>query len=116
MNKTCSKCHIEKDIDLFPLEMNERKFIYYRNVCKACRSYDRQRQTYKLTQEQQEALLALRRCEICGATGVRFEIDHNHETGKVRGLLCHNCNIALGQIKEKITTLNAMINYLEERN
>ena len=37
------------------------------------------------------------RCAICrtdqpGGAGERFSVDHDHETGKVRGLLCNNCN------------------------
>jgi len=39
-------------------------------------------------------------------------IDHNHETGKVRGLLCGHCNSAIGFAKENIDILNNIINYL----
>lgn len=40
-------------------------------------------------------------------------IDHNHTTGKVRGLLCHPCNVALGLVKENRETLQRMIEYVE---
>lgn len=41
-------------------------------------------------------------------------IDHDKQTGKVRGLLCHNCNWALGHFKEKEENLLSAIQYLKE--
>lgn len=40
-------------------------------------------------------------------------IDHNHDTGVVRGLLCTGCNTALGHVLEKPEVLRALANYLE---
>lgn len=43
-------------------------------------------------------------CAICGlvdATGRRLAVDHNHETGKIRGLLCVGCNARLGTLEHK---------------
>jgi len=40
-------------------------------------------------------------------------VDHCHKTGKVRGLLCDECNTSLGKLKENTTTLRNMIEYLE---
>jgi predicted nucleic acid-binding Zn ribbon protein len=56
-------------------------------------------------------------CAICrdtepGGKG-GWHVDHDHATGKVRGLLCHGCNIALGYLKDDITRLRAAIAYLE---
>jgi len=54
---------------------------------------------YKLTTEERAAMIEELRgcCEICGMfQGDRLEVDHNHATGKVRGMLCHNCNSGLG--------------------
>lgn len=39
-------------------------------------------------------------------------VDHDHKTGKIRGLLCNHCNRALGLIKDNIEVLNRMIKYL----
>lgn len=43
-------------------------------------------------------------------------VDHNHKTGKVRGLLCDSCNLSIGRTKENIKTLKNMIEYLEYHN
>ena len=41
------------------------------------------------------------------------QIDHNHETGKVRALLCGPCNVALGGFRESPTLLRAAAEYIE---
>lgn len=54
-------------------------------------------------------------CAICYKSTKRtLSVDHNHTTGKIRGLLCHNCNVALGLLKEDKNILNRMIDYLDE--
>lgn len=58
-------------------------------------------------------------CLICNnpPTGSgRYEelfVDHDHATGRVRGLLCHGCNTALGMVKENTNTLSDMIDYIK---
>lgn len=57
-----------------------------------------------------------RRCAICNALfGSKKHpvIDHDHLTGKVRGLLCYGCNIGLGQFGDDIETLEIAIKYLK---
>jgi hypothetical protein len=58
------------------------------------------------------------KCAICGIhqseVKSTFHVDHNHETNKVRGLLCSKCNQAIGLVGESISTLNSMIDYLKE--
>ena len=63
-------------------------------------------------------------CDICGAPakqGVgpkgrerfRLDIDHDHTTGEVRGLLCNNCNRGLGHFKDNPELLRIAISYIE---
>ena len=58
------------------------------------------------------------KCAICIEPLRPFEaggacIDHNHKTGKVRGILCHNCNSGIGKLREdRAIFMNALI-YLE---
>ena len=55
-------------------------------------------------------------CAICGAweSGRALSLDHDHETGKARWLLCHNCNVIIGLAYESATVLNNAIRYLEQ--
>jgi hypothetical protein len=41
-------------------------------------------------------------------------VDHDHETGAVRGLLCNGCNTALGLVKEDVSTMQTLIDYLRK--
>ena len=57
-------------------------------------------------------------CATCGTKepGGRwksFAVDHDHKTGKVRGMLCKSCNIALGEVQDNLQTLTNMVEYLK---
>ena len=62
-------------------------------------------------------------CKICGKEGfcmaahhkLKLVVDHCHTTGAVRGLLCHNCNRALGLLKDDPKVLQNAIEYLEKQ-
>jgi hypothetical protein len=55
-------------------------------------------------------------CAICGAKpkGKRLAMDHDHKTGKIRGLLCMQCNTALGKFRDDTKLLKKAIRYLEK--
>jgi len=62
-------------------------------------------------------------CAICNGRAVgrgkknnTLAVDHNHATGKIRGLLCSNCNTGIGNLKDDVAVLKKAISYLEERN
>jgi hypothetical protein len=60
-------------------------------------------------------------CAVCGADnpqkgGQDWAVDHCHASGKVRGILCHPCNVALGLFRDNSHTLAQAIHYLEKHN
>ena len=82
------------------------------------------KRNYNITLSDYEDMLANQNnvCAICGSDGfimdatkhkVKLVVDHDHKTGTVRGLLCHNCNRALGLFKDSPGTLQTAIDYLE---
>lgn len=60
-------------------------------------------------------------CAICGITDpglpryTRFHLDHCHDSKKIRGLLCHNCNVGLGHFFNSPDLLTKAIRYLAVR-
>lgn len=57
------------------------------------------------------------KCAICRGDNKyqreqRFSVDHDHETGKIRGLLCNHCNVMIGWAKESPEVLEAAADYL----
>ena len=69
---------------------------------------------YGLTLEEYQDLLKSQenKCAICKREKLLC-VDHNHETGNVRGLLCHLCNRAIGMLMENINILENAIKYIE---
>ena len=56
-------------------------------------------------------------CAICGSEDPQhakydFVVDHDHETGHPRGLLCHPCNVGVGMFRDNTTNLSNAIQYL----
>lgn len=75
---------------------------------------------YNLSLDQYNELVVKQNnlCLICNNPEThkpRLSIDHHHETGRVRGLLCHNCNAGLGHFKDSIEVLQSAINYIKDK-
>lgn len=70
---------------------------------------------YGLTIDQYRSMFTEQkgRCRICGRDLDRIDIDHDHATGRVRGLLCHPCNIGLGAFQDSPLLLARAIEYLK---
>lgn len=80
----------------------------------------RVKRIYGVTREQYEQMLDAQggRCAICGGTSTRrrsefFHVDHCHDTGRVRGLLCHKCNTAIGMLGDDVHVTRRALEYLE---
>lgn len=91
-------------------------------TCKECkkRYYYRKHHlmyTYGITPEKYEAILASQGgvCAICRkpASNQRLSVDHDHKTGKVRGLLCRRCNVMLGYARDQYQLFHLMAEYLK---
>jgi len=56
------------------------------------------------------------KCAICKTKELNknLSVDHNHNSGKIRGLLCNGCNTGIGLLKDNINNLESAINYLKE--
>lgn len=110
---TCSK--IRKNIQTRNAKRVDRSKPEYKEQYRA---YMLQR-NYRITVEEHEALFESqgRKCAICrtdepgGNKG--WHTDHNHNTDKVRGILCHKCNLMIGLANDNVGTLLVAILYLQ---
>lgn len=71
------------------------------------------RTKYNLSYEDYEELLIKQdgRCAICNRIR-KLHVDHCHETGRVRGLLCNNCNCGIGNLQDDIEIIKRALEYL----
>ncbi|WP_344824736.1 endonuclease VII domain-containing protein [Actinocorallia longicatena] len=90
----------------------------YASACKECRksrnARDWLKRAYGLTPEGVAAMIESQGglCALCGVKAAEH-VDHDHRTGKVRGVLCFTCNVALGQLKDDAGMLLKAIAYLQ---
>ena len=107
--KICTKCKEDKDTKLF--HKSRRRADGFNNICKGCigtkENIKSKRKAnlkflYGLTPWRYEVLYFSQMgcCAICkthqSKLGKTLEVDHDHDTGIIRGLLCHKCNVGLG--------------------
>jgi len=73
---------------------------------------------YNLTLEQIDEILVSQdhKCGLCGRSlkEMKRAVDHDHKTGKVRGILCNRCNLGLAMFLDNADLLKVAINYLTE--
>lgn len=131
--KTCSECKQIKSVDKFHKNKNAKDGFAYH--CKPCRKkyweihtgydslYFRKKElirNYGITLEDYDNIFEKQDgvCAICkkiNLSGRRLSVDHNHETGEIRGLLCIQCNTKLGILENK-EFLKEATKYLKEYN
>ncbi|MEV0647233.1 endonuclease VII domain-containing protein [Phytomonospora sp. NPDC050363] len=127
--KRCRRCDEVKDHDEFVKATAAVSGLH--SYCKPClnaaakesraryhgsmRNYHLKRR-YGLTEAQVEEMLAAQFwvCAICKLEHERYHVDHDHVTGKVRGILCFKCNNALGLFEEDYFRMKAAIEYIGE--
>ena len=133
--KVCSKCKTELPKTKEYFTTNSKSLDGYHSLCRTCH-----KQTSKLWKEKNKEALKWRtlykmygiskeeylslfqlqenKCAICGKiggleTGNYLVVDHNHDTGKIRGLLCSTCNTAIG-VLYSIELLDNAKEYIKE--
>lgn len=135
--KKCQQCNLTKPLDQFKLVSPRRVPMRF---CLDCYTDNRRKsrsgekpfnsrndgltRTYGITLEDYDRMLQDQngRCAICcssnhkgAARTSHWCVDHCHSTGKVRGLLCHACNRALGNFGDSIESLERAILYLKNQ-
>lgn len=129
--KTCFKCKTEKAHNQFSI--NKIRVDGLQTWCKLCQN-TKQREThiknperikeaklrylYKISLSDYNNLLTLQNglCAICKEhpSDRSLDVDHNHKTKKVRGLLCRYCNLAVGNLRESKELAQSLISYLDK--
>jgi hypothetical protein len=129
---TCSVCRETKAGTEFRWSLYKRDT--YCRVCRRARDRERYknsdgagkdrvfdqslRRLYGITLSHYNEMLTEQQhlCALCGEkpdTDRRMHVDHDHATGKIRALLCHHCNLLLGNAKDSVDRLRQAIAYLE---
>lgn len=116
MSKTCAMCGYVKDLKHFNID---KQHLHGRDrLCRPCRRIYLLLYRYGITPDER-AELYIAQAGCCPGCGDAFDedemvLDHDHSTGQPRGLLCHPCNKTLGFARDRITTLYALADYLEQ--
>lgn len=105
------------DLNKDRVKTTQREYVSQGRVKTRLRVRDREARlaAFGLTLEDEIRLLTQQnnRCPICGTKPKRqFDIDHNHETGLFRGLICHRCNKGLGLLGDTVEGVQNALNYL----
>lgn len=106
--KKCSKCDESKSLE---------NFYTKDKTCKRCRKDISRRRIYGISTTEWEEIYnnQEKKCAICKKqfkNESKAQVDHNHASGQVRGLLCSSCNLGIGHVKENPVFLLSSCNYL----
>lgn len=129
--KVCKQCGKEGSVDLFQKDITKKDKL--RPECKECTAANRKKRyspvvnrknnmqknfgkgildTYQHLFELQGGV-----CAICQSPEngryAHLSVDHNHDTGKIRGLLCNNCNRGIGLLRDNPELIRKAAQYVE---
>lgn len=113
----CKECYRKKQREEYhQMPLEEQRERRRRNYNSDYNKFYLLRTKYGLTKTQFDIMIAEQKssCKICSTPLDNPQVDHCHTTGKVRGLLCRNCNTSLGLLKENTDTLRSMITYIND--
>ena len=105
--KTCSPACQAERIERYHREWNTTN--------RARRAATERQRRYSISQADYDHIVAEQQggCAICQAITASLAVDHHHDTGAVRGLLCSNCNVALGMLADNPLLLARAAEYLQ---
>jgi len=141
--RVCTRCNIEKPVADFWFKSSPRKdgTKPRRSICKECSIKSKLKEYHENNGKEKQALRSFRNltkkygispeiyekerieqgycCKLCGdhesnQPHGRLHIDHCHDTGLYRGLLCNKCNLALGGFDDDIELMKRAIEYVQE--
>lgn len=125
LSKICTKCRENKDISEFPRDKYKKDG--FSTQCKNCHREYIFKKKYGISIKEYNEILKTQddKCAICNRSQIDnnihnltrkptfLPVDHCHKTGKIRGLLCGNCNVALGLFQDNPEILLKAITYLK---
>jgi hypothetical protein len=117
--KKCSKCKLLKPASEFRPKKTATGGL--RSRCRSCEIDDTREMKYGIDRREFDALMKAQggRCAICkrpfsGVGAKQTHVDHDHVTGRVRGLLCYTCNVGIGYFNDSVAMLEHAIAYLKK--
>ena len=136
--KQCGKCKQSLELGSFGID---RRYNKPRSYCKKCACLKEKeyrkinpdkirasniKHTYKVSLDEAYKLMSVSNCLICSVELTKAKknvrnktdqvVDHCHETGKVRGVLCSGCNLGLGHFNDDTNKLENAIKYINKTN
>lgn len=119
-NSVCKKCYSERrkslywdDPEKYLVKQREGKYGSKGSLCAKNR---RLMSAYGLSLKLWNIMFKFQKgkCAICNKKTLDLVVDHNHDTGEIRGLLCHKCNRGIGHFNDDSKLLMKCINYLND--
>ena len=110
--KPCSACHLDFPREHYQSRATRQQPNKISSRCRTCTGQAKRAAKYDLSLEMMQELLAPGVCDICLLPCTALEVDHNHNTGVVRGVLCGPCNTGLALFRDQPDVLRRAAEYI----
>lgn len=107
----CKKCCSKQSAERYKnnIEKCREEHINWANKNKDKVAFTKAKSAYGITKEEYDSLI--RKCQICGSEK-NLVIDHSHQSGRIRGMLCNSCNKGLGFFRDNPALLERASDYV----